>query len=775
MPRIGDILNGLYRIESEIGSGTGGIVFLAEHLRLHKKVVVKLVRDQVKDRLDTRSEADILKGIKHTYLPQVYDFVEEGQEIYTVMDFVPGENIETLLKLHGPFSQKEVLHWSHQLCEALVYLHSQKPPIIHGDIKPANIMLTSGDNICLIDFNISLLFGADGRHPIGLSRPYAAPELFDEIKPNVFEKNEPKEQKLEKTELLSESGNEQEVLEKTELLSESGNEQEILEKIELQSKLDVRLVPDEKDGSKVKKYQTAVLSRRQTTKLLDAYTPEAASISAQAHRKKEILSKRKIDMRSDIYSLGTTLFQLLNGEIVFGENGECVWNEKNQVGEAMRYIVQKATAYHPENRFQTAAEMLLAIQNIHRLDSTYRRQWIRQIICSSILAAILVFFIALIYVGWSTMQNEKGEYYQQLVQLSDKASLNADYIQASALAKKAQEIFPRQSGAYRAQAVSLFREGRYQECISCVEDSLTILKEESLFPQDRADFAFMQASSLFELQQYEQALPFYEQAVQLNGQNAAYYRDYAIALARLGRIEQAEQFLQMAQQLQLDSYSIILVEGELSLIQTDYEQAEQSFTQAVQKAQNNVDLQRAYLMCVQTYEEGVSFFSDALERKLRLLEQAVQQLPVPKSMALTEKLGEAYEEKARTTHDEAYDQKAITCFQTLMDAGYQRFYVMNNLAILYQNTGNYAQAQQILQQMQQQFPENYRVYMQWAFLYADEQSRKALEERSYEQTLEAYKKAEEYYQSGEEQSDPQMQMLKAMMQELEDGGWVVLP
>ena len=356
MLRIGDTLNGLYQIEREIGSGTGGIIFQAEHLRLHKKVIVKLVRDQVKGKLDTRREADILKGIKHTYLPQVYDFVEEGQEIYTVMDFVPGENMESLLEEHGPYSQKRVLHWSSQLCEALVYLHSQIPPIIHGDIKPANIMLTSGDNICLIDFNISLLFDSNSQYPIGLSRLYAAPELFDEIESNVLKKNEIKEENLEKTELLAELDEKQAKLEKTELLAELDEKQAKLEKTELLTESGEGKTPNEKDSSAIKKHQTFILSQGQGTQLLDIYTPRAISASTEQHKKIEVLSKRKIDTRSDIYSLGVTLFQLLNGEILFDENRQCVWDEKKQVGEAMRYIVQKATAYRPEDRFQTKSE-----------------------------------------------------------------------------------------------------------------------------------------------------------------------------------------------------------------------------------------------------------------------------------------------------------------------------------------------------------------------------------------------------------------------------------
>src|SRR5690606_24734825 len=74
--------------------------------------------------------------------------------------------------------QKKVIKWAIQLIEALVYLHKQNPPIIHSDIKPANIMLTPSDDICLIDFNISSIFTGKGARTIGFSDGYSPPEQY---------------------------------------------------------------------------------------------------------------------------------------------------------------------------------------------------------------------------------------------------------------------------------------------------------------------------------------------------------------------------------------------------------------------------------------------------------------------------------------------------------------------------------------------------------------------------------------------------------------------
>lgn len=165
-----------YEIVEEIGSGGGGIVYKAYHKRLQKFVVLKKIKSDAKKLLDSRIEADILKNLHHYYLPQVLDFLEINNDVYTVMDFIPGKSFADLIKEGHKFSPNNVKKYAKQICEAVAYLHAQVPPIIHGDIKPANIMLTPEDNICLIDFNISGFLTDRDILTLGYTEGYAAPE-----------------------------------------------------------------------------------------------------------------------------------------------------------------------------------------------------------------------------------------------------------------------------------------------------------------------------------------------------------------------------------------------------------------------------------------------------------------------------------------------------------------------------------------------------------------------------------------------------------------------
>lgn len=173
-----NILPPPYRVIKPLGHGGIGEIYLAYHENLQKQVVVKKVKDHCKDVVDSRIEVDILKNLHHQFLPQVYDFLQIGDQIYTVIDYISGHDLEYYCKQNIHFSEEQLLIWLQQLLEVLEYLHTRKPMILHCDIKPANIMITEEGNICLIDFNISI-DGESNKDLIGLSNQFASPEQVE--------------------------------------------------------------------------------------------------------------------------------------------------------------------------------------------------------------------------------------------------------------------------------------------------------------------------------------------------------------------------------------------------------------------------------------------------------------------------------------------------------------------------------------------------------------------------------------------------------------------
>lgn len=169
------VIDNTYQVIEEIGSGGMGVIYLAYHLRLEKYIVLKKIKNPYADISMLRNEVDILKDLHHPYLPQVYDFIEYQGDLYTVIDYINGYDLNYYINNGYSFSESQLIKWLRQLCEVLEYLHSQSPRILHTDIKPANIIITGTGDVCLIDFGISL-YNTDVIK--GLSEDYSSPEQY---------------------------------------------------------------------------------------------------------------------------------------------------------------------------------------------------------------------------------------------------------------------------------------------------------------------------------------------------------------------------------------------------------------------------------------------------------------------------------------------------------------------------------------------------------------------------------------------------------------------
>ncbi|MBR2886124.1 MAG: serine/threonine protein kinase [Clostridia bacterium] len=161
MTNIGTVIDGKYEILKEIGRGGMSVVYLAMDKHLNKQWAVKEIRKKGNGKNDEivvnslLAEANMMKKLDHPALPRIVDIIDNGVTIYVVMDYIEGESLDKVLNEHGVQPEELVIAWAKQLCDALSYLHSQKPPIIYRDMKPANVMLKPEGNIKIIDFGIA--------------------------------------------------------------------------------------------------------------------------------------------------------------------------------------------------------------------------------------------------------------------------------------------------------------------------------------------------------------------------------------------------------------------------------------------------------------------------------------------------------------------------------------------------------------------------------------------------------------------------------------------
>jgi hypothetical protein len=147
-----------YLVVQPIGKGGMGEVYLAVDQRLGSAVALKRTKFESDSALGNafEREARILARLRHPVLPKVIDHFIDGEGQFLVMEHISGDDLDKRLSsANKPFPLSWVMFWADQLLDALNYLHSHEPPIIHRDIKPQNLKLTDDNHIILLDFGLS--------------------------------------------------------------------------------------------------------------------------------------------------------------------------------------------------------------------------------------------------------------------------------------------------------------------------------------------------------------------------------------------------------------------------------------------------------------------------------------------------------------------------------------------------------------------------------------------------------------------------------------------
>lgn len=169
----GMILKMRYCIVEELGSGGEGHLYLARDMELGNYWAIKELP------ISKKREAKLLRLLEHPYIPRMVDYVESEESCYLVMEYIRGRSLGQILREGHIFSADELLIYTDMILQVLEYLHSQKPPVYYGDLKPDNLMLADFGKLYLVDFGSAVLgFGKVQRVCLG-TKGFAAPEQYE--------------------------------------------------------------------------------------------------------------------------------------------------------------------------------------------------------------------------------------------------------------------------------------------------------------------------------------------------------------------------------------------------------------------------------------------------------------------------------------------------------------------------------------------------------------------------------------------------------------------
>lgn len=651
-----DYFNQTYEIRSKIGEGTGGVVYLAYHKRLEKLVVLKQIKRVSRNLESNRWEVDILKNLQHTYLPQVFDFFYIKDKVFTVMSYIPGQSLKQLCDQGYQFTNQQLISWAMQLCLALNYLHSQKPPIIHSDIKPANIMLRPDGNICLIDFNIS--FFLDGTAMLGYTNGYSSPEQRS-----------------------------------------------------------IALNHDD---------------------------------------------QVKLDEKSDIYSIGATLYYLATKK-KYDENNPDFVTLINNTSETFTRIIKKALSYNKNDRYQSAYEMYQAFKNMPLDDKRYLSLIKKQRIIQISLTVLLAVSIVLTGLGIYTLKLERVEYYNELVASQKEYRIAKQFDKQSEVFKEARELLPSSLESYYQNALSLYQQDKYQECIEFID--YDVLDNERIdINQDKIGYFYgISGNCYFELEEYQDAVDQFTSAVDYLGYDEELYPDYPIALAYNDELDLANEELEKAIEHGLSEDSLYYARGEINKSLDNDDIAIENFDHCLKISDDDELKERAYVLMSDIYVDD-----QELNKAHDILTEAVDSLPVTYQMTLLERLIQVNID----LNTDASRKEALTYLQQVIDNNWDSYDTYDNIVVLNMKLKDYDQVTNTLDYMLKTYNEDYNIYKRYAFLEIDLQEAKDNSQRSYQQFEKYYLKAKELYQDSKSSNDAEMALLDSLYQQVERGGWL---
>lgn len=691
-----------------LGEGGMGTLYRAHKDSLDVDVVIKRVKQKFKGRMDERAEANILKTLKHKYLPRIYDVIESPSGyVYTIMDMIPGENMQNYVKTHGPVSQKLAYRWACQLCEVIAYLHTQVPPILHCDIKPSNIMITPADDICVIDFNTSLVF-SKGVLAIGATPGYAAPEQY----------------------------------------TRPGASPDTIETVPLEETMPLRGYKD------AFAYQNVRSNKDPSGRGVSNSVTAAQATNAGGYG--------TISKRTDVYGIGATLYYAITGQQPGHSLKDVrpITSYKLKFSRSFLLIIARAMMKRQEERFCDAQEMLRALQDIHAIDGRYKKVVHSQRVVAAVSLVLAVSGTLAILFGVQRIGVERYAAYDALVRKGRTAADEMRFDEAEQDLQQAIAIYDDQLEAYVEQAVLLYRQGKYQECIDAVETTQS--RELKYYSrQSVANLYNVAAEAYYELESYESAATMYQKAIGYSPDILSYYQGEATALIQLGDYSGADEVLaEMAKAVpdaeQSGAYQV--VQSELLRKQGDLPDALDAARKAIGSADGNDQLARAYRLAASICEDiGDSMLSE----EINLLNQGIEQLPDGYYNALAGQLASAYIRQAEATGNPGYQKDALRTYQQLEKNGNTTLEVRLNIAMLQYQLHDFSKAMEMLQALKKDYPKDYRVYKWLAFVQGELDLQNGA---SYTKTLGYYETAAELYRAEQASGvyDPQMDELDRM-------------
>lgn len=392
-------------------------------------------------------------------------------------------------------------------------------------------------------------------------------------------------------------------------------------------------------------------------------------------------------------------------------------------------------------------------------------------------AMVLLATASVFFVFWQNRaEEERLNQYQELMDSADSLC-QAEPEQAKAMYLEAQALAPQEPAPYVSYAYALYFGGEYEACVAYIEENLSLGKEYETAVQD--DLAEILGAAYFELEDYAASASFFRLSTAGGDITVSAMRDYAVALGRLGSVEEADEVLQRMLDAGADDDVTTYVQAEVDYARQEYMDAERGFQTVLDTTEDVLLQKRALRSLAEVYRDcaglarlGQSPIDVPATKEAELLANGIVQYGLRYDSTLWEMLGLAYFEAYHTDASVPADYltRAADCFRRVIELGVVKDYLYANLYTIYYEQKDYEQAAQALDEYQAAFPEDYMPHALRGMMLITIENEKSQSERDYRQAVSEYETAGNLIRSDDDAT--YYQQLGSLIQSLTQEGWL---
>lgn len=478
----------------------------------------------------------------------------------------------------------------------------------------------------------------------------------------------------------------------------------------------------------------------------------------------EQYTERTFDERTDIYSLGITMYHLLTGISPNDTSFELkpIRKEDENISREIEYIIGRAIKRNPDDRYQCVDDLLYDLVNINKLNEDFKKIIARQAITYLIFVFIYLFFMGITYIGYKEIKSETYSLSQSLISQGNMELEQSKYKLAFENFTKAIKLDEYNQDSY----IGIFNYyndmAEYKEGIKYINDNVEKFDK---IPDLKVKYNYYLGNYHYKLKDYKSAYDSYLEFNKVYPQNINSLFMSALSNIHLGNEKLYNKILQELISLDLDKSKIYYLQAEKFKVDKNIQFALDKYDEAIKIVTDKTLLADIYISKASLYKNNPEFFKNALELEIITLQEYEKIQGENKNIEVLNLLIEGYVEKSKTStnNDKAvYLNSALRCYNDILELGKDSLEIYINIAYIYRDLKDYNMCEQKLKEATLIYPNNFLSFYNLTVIQIEIELLKPENTRDYTNTKYNFQKAKEIATQNNMQNE-----LKPLIQTME--------